>query len=84
MLNHLFYADDCVLHAPSREILSLHILFDCCQECEKQNKLVYNEAKTNCMVVNPQNMLDLHVPVFYLNGTVLDEVSKQKYLGIIL
>ena len=36
------------------------------------------------MVFNPQSMLDLHLSVFYLNGAVLDKVSKQIYMGIIV
>ena len=78
--NHLFYADDCVLLAPSPN--SLQKLLNLCQEYADSNELVYNESKTKSMVFKPAGMSDLYVPKFYLKGSVLSCVDKQKYLGV--
>lgn len=80
--NHLFYADDCVLIAPSPN--ALQKLLNCCQKFADKNELVYNEKKTKCMVFKPNGFYDLHIPKFYLNNSMLNLVDKEKYLGVIV
>ena len=65
----------------ARSPVALQILLDCCQECAEQSELVNNETKTKCMVFKSQSMLDLHVPIFYLNGAVLDKVRETEISG---
>ena len=62
LINHLFYADDCALLAPSpRAIQKLsHICNMYANDCE----LTFNAKKTKVMYLKPKGMSNLHVPVF--------------------
>ena len=50
--NHLIYADDTVLLAPSPS--GLQKLLDVCETFAKENELVYNTKKTVCMCFSSQ------------------------------
>ena len=81
-LNHLFYADDSVLLAPTPEALQkmIHI----CETFGDDVELVYNTKKTFCMSVFPRWLKGLCTPDITLNGNSLQFVEEHKYLGIIL
>ena len=80
--NHLMYADDCCLIAPSPAALQ-HLL-DICASYASHFTLVYNELKSKCMVVKPRSLSAISVPSFSLNDKVLPCVTDMKYLGVIL
>ncbi len=50
-INHMFYADDSVLLAPSP--LALQKMLDICYEYFCEFELKYNVKKSVCMVVRP-------------------------------
>ena len=81
-INHLVYADDTVLLAPSPSALQ-DLLNSCCDYANRFD-IIYNVRKTKCMSCKPKCFKDLTVPNFYLNGTVLKTVSEHKYLGCII
>lgn len=81
-VNHLFYADDAVLLAPSP--CSLQSLLDICQDFARSNDLVYNTKKTFCICVKPKWLKDLIVPSLYLGGDVIKLTPEHKYLGMFI
>ena len=83
VVNHLFYADDSVLLAPSSKALQ-NLIHICCETYSKRFELTYNVKKTKVMCFKPKNRSDLYIPRFTLNGVNLDIVSMYKYLGCIL
>lgn len=80
--NHLFYADDSVLIAPSPH--ALQELVDICQVYARENGIRYNVKKTVCMCVKPKTRKHLKVPQVSLNGKNLKWVNEHKYLGVLL
>ena len=81
-INNLMYADDSCLLAPS--ISALQRLLNICMRYAKENNIVYNKTKTNCMCYKPKKLRNLHVPAVYLSGSRLKFVGKVKYLGVII
>ena len=79
-INHLFYADDSVIMAPSKE--SLQRLLDVCDEFALQVELKYNTKKTFCMCLKPKWLKDLHINAVKLNDIVLDFIDEHCYLGV--
>ena len=80
-LNHLFYADDTVLIAPSPAALQL--LISTCEQYAKDNELVFNDTKTVCMTVGSKAVLrDIFIPDLYLDNKKLSWVDEHKYLGV--
>ena len=79
-INSLFWADDLVLFARSKEDLDkmLKILEEYC----KENEIAINTKKTKCMIFNKTGRL-MRRP-FYLNGTQLEVVRSYKYLGFVI
>ena len=77
--NHLIYADDTVLIAPSPN--ALQKLLNVCNEFVNCNDLVFNVKKTKCMMIASDVIKDLDFPNVYLNGNVITIVQKEKYLG---
>ena len=61
-INHLFYADDSVIMAPSPS--ALQSLIDICESFANEHELTYNCTKTVCMTILPKPLKDLHVPKF--------------------
>ena len=53
-VNHLFYADDSVLIAPSP--IALKRLIDVCEKYSIENEITYNATKTVCMYIRPKHM----------------------------
>ena len=81
-INHMFYADDSVLLAPSP--IALQQLLDTCFKYASEFELKYNKKKTVSMCIKPKWLKDIHVPNFVLDGNVLKSVSIQKYLGCVI
>jgi hypothetical protein len=79
-INHLMYADDSCVIAPSPS--ALQRLLDICNSFAYENSIIYNEQKTKCMFFKSSTLGKLFVPSVYLNGKPLDYVTSQKYLGI--
>ena len=77
--NHLIYADDTVLLAPSPA--ALQKLIDVCNTYVSSHDLVFNVAKSKCLVVKPHSMKSLHVPTLRLDGKTINFVKKELYLG---
>ena len=79
-INSLFWADDLVLFAETKEGLDklLKILEKYC----KENHLLINTKKTKCMIFNKTGRL-MRRP-FYLDGVKLEMVRRYKYLGFVI
>ncbi len=80
--NHIVYADDTVLLAPSPT--ALQRLVDICSEYAVAHDLLYNETKTKYMCIKPPTLKDLFIPNVSLNGTYIKKVDSEKYLGYII
>ena len=81
-INHLFYADDSVLMAPSP--VALQCLINLCEKYANDYELSFNVKKTKVMCFKPKKLRNLHVPTFTINDRNLEQVCKQKYLGVII
>ena len=81
-VNHLMYADDTVLIAPS--YAALQKLIDWCCNFAVDNNIIFNSEKTVCMYLNSKRYNHLVKPSFYLNGAPICYVDKERYLGFII
>jgi hypothetical protein len=80
-VNHLFYADDMCLLAPSA--LGLQLLVNVCEHYGFKHDILYNPAKSQCMIVPPKHY-NLIIPSITLNGNQLQYTDTVKYLGVLL
>ena len=80
-INHLFYADDLCLMAPSP--VGLQLLIDICANYGFENDILYNRSKSVCMVVKPRGR-NVSTPLMFLNSDALEYVDNVKYLGVLL
>ena len=80
-INHLFYADDLCLMAPSP--VGLQLLIDICASYGFENDILFNRSKSVCMVVKPRGR-NVSTPLMFLNGDALEYVDSVKYLGVLL
>ena len=74
-VNHLFYADDLCLMAPSP--VGLQHLIDICAKYGYENDLLFNRSKSVCMVVKPRGR-NVSTALMYLNGVALEYVDSVK------
>ena len=81
-MNHLFYADDSVLLAPSPS--SLQKLSMVCEQFSRENDIVYNTKKSFVMAVKPKWLSSIVIPTFTLCSNILPQVDSHKYLGVII
>ncbi len=79
-VNHLMYADDSVLIAPSISILQ-HMILEC-QEYAETCDILFNVKKTVYMCVKSRNIYMPKVPSLFLNDQLVDLVDSHKYLGV--
>ena len=77
-VNHVMYADDICLMAPSPA--ALQKLINICYDFSIQNNLSFNSTKSFCMVFKPR-LYNLLCPTFYMNTEILDYAANIKYLG---
>ncbi len=82
VINHLMYADDTCIIAPSPS--ALQKLLNICSDFAYDNSVVFNEEKTKLMCCRPKMFSKLHVPNINLNGKAIPIVAQKKYLGIIV
>ena len=80
--NIFAYADDIVLMSPSAS--GLRILLNVINDCINDHKLLINVNKTKVMVFRNKRKYVFNDLSFYLNGTILENVSSFKYLVCIL
>jgi hypothetical protein len=81
-VNHLSYADDMVLLAPS--LSALQELLDICGNFAQPNDIVYNTTKTVCMLIRPKGPKYCLAIEIKLNGVTLSYVDEFQYLGHII
>ena len=80
LVNHLMYADDLVLLAPSAAGLSL--LLSACSYYGIEFYMKFNSAKSNVMVFCCNLLKDIPVPnVMLTNRVAIDKVSNCKYFS---
>ena len=79
-MNHIIYADDTALLAPSPA--APQKLLDIAAQFINERELVANMKKTKCMAMKPKCDKVLYVPTFYLNGEAIKTASKESYLGV--
>ena len=78
-VNHLSYADDMVILAPS--VRALQKLLDVCFAFAIDHDIVYNTRKSVCMIIWPKKARLTFTPSFHLCGERLDFVKDFLYLG---
>ena len=78
-MNHLAYADDVVLLAPSAR--ALQALLNVCNTYAMKNNVIYNTEKTKCMVFWNDNKHAMYAR-FTLQGDILKINPEFKYLGV--
>ena len=76
-VNHVMYADDICLMAPSPA--ALQKLIKICYDFSLQNNLTFNSSNSFCMVFKPR-LYKLSCPTFYMNNEKLDYTDSIKYL----
>ena len=81
LINHLSYADDMLLIAPSAK--GLQKLLSICSSFAIKNDIVYNTEKTKCMIFWPRVYIKEKVKIF-LQGEQLSFVDEFKYLGVVI
>ena len=82
LINHLYYADDLVIIAPSSR--ALQSLLDLCSDYAEEHLILHNTDKSVVMIVWPKSAKCKHKPSFRLSGIALAEVAEYKYLGCVL
>ena len=80
-INHLFYANDLCLMAPSP--VGLQLIIDMCANCGFENDILFNRSKSVCLVVKPRGR-NVSTPLMFLNGDALEYVDSVKYIGVLL
>ena len=80
--NHICYADDAILLAPTPG--ALQKLIDVCYKYSKENDMLYNVKKSSCIAFIPKLYKDLQLPQMYLGESLLSWDDQQKYLGYIV
>ena len=78
-INHLSYADDMVIMAPS--VRALQKLLDLCSEFANEHDIIYNTNKSVCMIIWPRRVQYIFEPNFHLSGERLNFVKDFLYLG---
>jgi hypothetical protein len=79
--NHLFYADDLCLLAPSA--IALQRLLDICHRFGIEHDVKYNLLKSVCIVFKPSRF-KLKCPPVYLGDEIMNYQESVKYLGVLL
>ena len=78
-MNHVMYADDICLMAPSPA--ALQELIDICYDFSVQNDLSFNYSKSYCMVFKLKSY-KLSCPRLYMDNQLLKYTEDIKYLGV--
>jgi hypothetical protein len=78
--NHLIYADDMCLIAPSPG--GLQKLLNICNKYADSHDIIYNVKKSVTMLIQSKKVKFNRLPPLYLNEKCLDYVDSYKYLGV--
>ena len=81
-VNHLMYADDTVLVAPSAKALQCLILL--CEDYAKCHDISFNVKKSVYMCIKPKSLASINVPKICLNSCSIKLVETYKYLGVLI
>ena len=82
VINHLAYADDMVLLAPSPS--ALRILLNICDSYSSRYDILYSTEKTLCMIFWPKNYKFKYNPTFRIQNEDLEYTEEFKYLGVLI
>ena len=82
MANNLSYADDMTLLCPS--IKGLQHLLCICEEYGKDNDIIYNSEKTECMFFKGKKVSVSRIPNVFLNGNPIKFVTTHTHLGHVI
>ena len=77
-MNHVTYADDICLMAPSA--IGLQKMLDVCFDFSLRNDIMFNPVKSVCVTFKPKNR-KLSCPSVILDSNILEYISQTKYLG---
>ena len=77
--NHLVYADDLVVMAPSAK--ALNKLLGVCHEFALKNQIIFSAVKSVCMAISPRGINLDSMPKIKLGECELAYVDTFKYLG---
>ena len=80
-INHVMYADDLCLLAPSAS--PLQSLLDVCYGCGSDNDILFNPIKSVCTIFKHKAYKLYLLPVF-IGSDVRKYVAESKYLGLSL
>jgi len=80
--NHVNYADDSVLLAPTPE--ALQKLINVCQAFALRNDMMYNVTKSLCLAFLPVALRDSHLPSMFIGVNKLKWKTTHSYLGYII
>ena len=81
MLNHLMYADDVVIMAPSTR--SMQILLSHCDKYADMHDIIFHTRKSKCMYFKPKVLHNV-APKLFLSSVALNFVDTHCYLGVTL
>ena len=81
-INHIFYADDIVLTAPTRR--GLQKLISECEAFSEPHSIQFNIKKSKYMVIRAKNFENFDFGEVTLRNAVLEKVSTFKYLGHVI
>ena len=79
IINHLMYADDLVILAPS--VAGLSKLLSICEIFGESNDIIFNKKKSASLYFISKMLKGAHLPNVYLNGVLVKQVDSVKYLG---
>ena len=82
IINHLMYADDLVLISPSAT--GMKELLCACEVYSLEHAIIYNSKKGTVVVCRNKAMMNAVRISFIVNGDVIQESEKVKYLGHII
>ena len=81
LINHLMYADDLVILAPSVSGLSKLLSRSICEIFGECNDIIFNQKKSASLYFISKMLKGAHLPNVYLNGDQVKQVDSVKYLG---
>ena len=81
LINHLLFADDAVVFAPSAK--GLQHLLDVCSKFASSHNVIFNVTKFQCLIVKSRNDI-ISCPTFRVCGASLPYTDSYKYLGHII
>ena len=77
-INHVMYADDICLLAPSAS--AMQSLLDVCYDYGSDNDILFNPIKSVYTIFKPK-AYELYLPPVFISSDALKYVAESKYLG---